>query len=969
MSAFQESVGEYKQLKVLIVEDSEIDAGLMAYELERFGYDVSWRRVESAAELKLALRSLTWDVVLSDYAMPHFNGLEALEIVRTCGFDLPFVLVSGTIGEEVAVEAMRAGANDYLLKDRMARLGPAVERELREAEGRKARKRAEEALRASEERLRLAWQTTPDALTISTLKDGTYVDVNPGYVDLTGYSRQEVIGRSVQALRFWEDPDDRRLFVEGLLEHGRVKDLETKIRCKNGAIKTVLMSAALMHLEGEQHLLAVTKDIEEVKSAQKAVARSEELFRKYFELGLVGMALISPEKGWVYVNDRICQLLGYPREELCRTKWPELTHPDDLEPELRQFGRMLAGEIEGYSLEKRFLHKEGSIVYAMLHVTCMRRPEGTVEHVIVHLDDITDQKRDEQVLQRHAKELEDINRLGREISSKLSREDIVIIGLRDLISAVHSDCAVLFLLTDDNLVLQGFEPSLHESPDEQFPILQVGECLCGLSVRDGKPAFCANVHDDPRCTRNTCKDLGLKSVATVPLVAGDEIMGVIGLGTYRERDFSMEQDFLQSLAHEITMGLKNALLFEEIQKHTLELEERLAELKRANEEKDSLQTQLLQAQRMEAIGILSGGIAHDFNNLLQVIQGYTDLALFEIKEGDKGYRQLREIRKAAKDSAELTEGLLTFSRRIESKLRPVDVNQEIGQLAAMIYRTFPKMIDIQVDLEEPIRTISADPSQLHQVLMNLAVNARDAMPEGGTLSIETRNVNLDDEYCRKHLGTKPGDYVLVSVLDNGMGMEEKTSERIFDPFFSTKDPGKGTGLGLSIAYGIVKSHGGHILCHSELGKGSSFQIYLPALVEESFIASDTVRIEEPMGGTETLLIIDDEDKIRDVATELLSNFGYRILTATNGKEGVRLYREKADEIDLVVLDLIMPEMGGRQCLEDILQINPSAKIVVASGYPADGQLKEVREVGAVAILTKPYDATKLLELVREVLDN
>ena len=968
MNALSESVPARSELNLLIVEDAEIDAGLMVRELTQFGYSVTWHRLESAAALEEALQTQSWDVVLSDYAMPSFSGLEALSIVRTVDQDLPFILISGTIGEEIAVEAMLAGANDYLLKDRMARLGPAVERELREVNERRALKRAEEALRASEERLRLAWNTTRDFMVISRVKDGKYIDINQTFCDLSGYRREEIIGSSALDLFVWSDPNDRLDLVEGVMRHGHVRDWEIRLRRRDGEIRTALFSASLMYLDGEPHLLGAGKDIEDLKRAQQAVARSEELFRKYFELGLVGMALGSPEKRWVYVNDRICEMLGYSREELLNITWPAITHPDDLEADLAQFDRMLAGEIDGYVLDKRFIRKDGALVYTTLHVSCIRQEDGTVGHVITHLHDITERKNAERILKRHAQELETINRLGMVVSSNLSLDQVVPQGLRELRAGIQSDCAILFLAMDGHLVLQGSDWGPSKPAIAEFPMHRERDCLCDAALQAGTSVFSSNMEGDSWCKCGTCNAAGLKSVAAIPLFSGDEAIGVLALGSYSERDFSTEVTFIQSLAHAITMGLKNSLLFEEIQQRASELEERLVELRRANEEKDSLHHQLLQAQKMEAVGILSGGIAHDFNNLLQVIQGYSDLALFEVQEGQKGYRELKEIKKAAQRSAELTRGLLTFSRRIESKLRPMNVNREIRQVGKMLRRTIPRMIDIQISLEEEIRTISGDPSQLQQVLMNLALNARDAMPKGGTLAIGTQNMALDEEYCRKHLRTKPGDYVLISVSDNGSGMDKRTMDRIFDPFFTTKEVTKGTGLGLSIAYGIIKSHRGHILCYSELGQGTTFKIYLPAIAEKSADSSVTPETALPRGRAELVLIVDDEDRIRDVAQEILSSFGYETLTASNGKEAVEVYRKKGDQIDLVILDLIMPEMDGKQCLVDILQQNPSAKVLVASGYTTDGQLEQVKRLGATATISKPYETRQLLDLVRDTLD-
>jgi two-component system, cell cycle sensor histidine kinase and response regulator CckA len=380
-----------------------------------------------------------------------------------------------------------------------------------------------------------------------------------------------------------------------------------------------------------------------------------------------------------------------------------------------------------------------------------------------------------------------------------------------------------------------------------------------------------------------------------------------------------------------------------------------------------LQKQLLESQKMEAVGTLAGGIAHDFNNLLQVINGYAEVALFDLKEGQPGHSELHEIKKAARTAAELTQGLLTFSRRVESKLRPVSLNKELEQVAKMLTRTLPKMITIRRDLSEPLDTVNADPAQLQQVIVNLAVNARDAMPDGGELRLETRNVFLDDEYCKTHLGSVPGRYVLLSVSDTGRGIDQKQKQHIFDPFFSTKEIGKGTGLGLSIAYGVVKSHGGSITCSSQLGSGTTFKIYLPSVGSEQEQDPPSEAAFLP-GGTETVLVVDDEESVRRLTETTLSMFGYSVLTATNGRKGLEAFVRERSLIDLVILDLIMPEMGGMDCLREIKRIAPATKVLVASGYAANKQIERAIEQGAHGAVRKPYETTHLLNLVRKVLD-
>jgi two-component system cell cycle sensor histidine kinase/response regulator CckA len=384
-------------------------------------------------------------------------------------------------------------------------------------------------------------------------------------------------------------------------------------------------------------------------------------------------------------------------------------------------------------------------------------------------------------------------------------------------------------------------------------------------------------------------------------------------------------------------------------------------------QRKQLEDQLRHAAKMEAVGTLAGGIAHDFNNLLQVIQGYAEMAQFSVPVGQPGYSDLQEIRKAAKSAADLTQGLLTFSRSTEGSLRPVNPNAEVQMVAKMLSRTIPRMIAIQLDLTPGIDTIHGDPSQLQQLMMNLAVNSRDAMPEGGTLLIETRNTLLGNEFCQSHPGTSPGRYVLLAVRDNGCGMDRATVARIFEPFFTTKELGAGTGLGLSIAYGVVKSHGGSIVCHSQVGVGTTFEIYLPSTGagqsdEGSELQTDLV------GGTETILLVEDEESIRRLGQAILTKFGYSVLSASNGREGLEIFGKNRDKIALVILDLVMPQMGGRECLREIMKLDASMKVIIASGFASNGQNESLHEEGARVSIRKPYETRQLIETVRRVLD-
>jgi PAS domain S-box-containing protein len=385
-------------------------------------------------------------------------------------------------------------------------------------------------------------------------------------------------------------------------------------------------------------------------------------------------------------------------------------------------------------------------------------------------------------------------------------------------------------------------------------------------------------------------------------------------------------------------------------------------------EQRKLQGQLQHAQKMEAVGTLAGGIAHDFNNLLQAVQGYAELLLRGKAADNPESAGLRNIINAAKRGGELTRQLLTFSRKVESKKRPVDLNCEVHDVRRLLERTLPRMIGIELCLAHDLNIVNADPVHIGQVLMNLAVNSKDAMPQGGRLLIVTENVTLDAEFCKTNLGAKPGNYVMLGVSDTGHGMDSKTIAHIFEPFYTTKGPGKGTGLGLAMVYGIVKDHDGYITCHSAPGVGTSFTVYLPAIEEPLATKVDWPTLAPITKGSETILIVDDEESIRDVTVNLLGVYGYTVLAAADGEIALEVFCREQGRIDLVILDLIMPGMGGLKCLREILKIDRNALVLVASGYAAGGPSREAVEAGAKGYIGKPYDIEKMAATIREVLD-
>ena len=385
-----------------------------------------------------------------------------------------------------------------------------------------------------------------------------------------------------------------------------------------------------------------------------------------------------------------------------------------------------------------------------------------------------------------------------------------------------------------------------------------------------------------------------------------------------------------------------------------------------NEQK-RLEVQLQQAQKMEAVATLAGGVAHDFNNLLQIMQASSELLLSNTRKDTPAFEILSEIMAAAGRGGELTQQLLTYSRDIESEKRPMNLNVSVRQVHQLLKRTIPKMIGIDVHLENNLKLVDADPVQMEQVLMNLAINARDAIEEEGSISIQTANVLRPDNCIDASSLSSSDQWVSLCVRDTGQGMSNDILEQIFDPFFSTKAPGNGTGLGLSMVHGIIKNHDGCITCRSTLGIGSCFCIYLPA-VEPGQKEKALEEKTELLAGSETILLVDDDEAIRHTCKEGLEKFGYTVLTASRGDSALEMYGKSKDKIDLVLLDLIIPGMSGINCLYELLQINPQVHVVIISGYYPDKRTLQVFETSTKGYLRKPFTRELLLTTIRRALD-
>ena len=477
------------------------------------------------------------------------------------------------------------------------------------------------------------------------------------------------------------------------------------------------------------------------------------------------------------------------------------------------------------------------------------------------------------------------------------------------------------------------------------------EGLAGAVFTSGKPEVISTVQQDARHYTVTDALTGYQSrdMIVVPLKQhGGNPIGVIEILNKKTGRVNHDDlDTLVVISAIAAAAIEQAKTFEALREK---------------------EVQLQQANKMEAIGRLAGGVAHDFNNLLTVIRGYSELIVMAVDRTHPVRTHAEEVLKAADRASSLTSQLLAFSRKQVLELRIVKLNEIVANVEKLLRRLIGEDIQLLTTVGLNLGWVKADPGQLEQVLINLAVNARDAMPQGGTLMIETANIELDETFTRHHLDIQPGIYCILSVTDSGCGMNKDTLSKLFEPFFTTKAPGKGTGLGLSIVHGIVKQSGGNILVSSEPGHGTTFKIYLPCVEAPAEVGLPPEAVSATSSGSETVLIVEDEGQVRTLECGLLKASGYKVLAASHGGEAVRICHEYSGTIHLLVTDLILPQMNGRELARQVAPIRPSMKVLYVSGYPDETLVTAGVARNKVPFLQKPFASDALLRSVRNVLD-
>jgi PAS domain S-box-containing protein len=760
------------RVRILHLEDDDMDAELIEATLGA-GLDCEVRRVSGRADYMAALEEES-DVVLADYNLPGFSGMAALEAARARRPDVPFIFLSGTLGDERAVDTLKAGATDYVLKDHLSRLVPVVRRALDEAAERAARKQAEQSLASSQRFLQRVIDATPNVVFVFDVTARRVLYVNRQVESALGYPPRELqeLGSDVLGS------------VTHLEDAGRVEDLLARV----------------------------------------AAARDDEM----------------------------------------------------VEYELR---------VKAASGSWRSLH--------FRNVVFSRNAEGRVTQVLGVAEDVTDRRHGEERLREQAALLD------------LTHEAIFVQDMEYRVRYWNRGAEKLYSW-----------PATEAMGRDLLHLLAVGS-----------PA-------DLSDARNAVLQDGVWT-------------GILPQRTRDGRDLVVQSSW--TLVREPSGAPRSILVV-----NTDVTEARKMEAK------------FLRAQRMESIGTLAGGIAHDLNNVLSPILMAVGLLRRQINDA-RGRRILETLDTSAQRGADMIRQILTFARGAEGERVPLQPAHLIREMQKIAEETFPKSISVRADVGQDLWVVSGQATPLQQVLMNLCVNARDAMPQGGTLSISAENVSLDERSARNNPKARPGPYVLMKVADTGTGIPPEVMDRMFDPFFSTKGLGHGTGLGLSTTLSIVENHGGFLDVYSEIGRGSAFNVYLPALPAGSAQRAAPASEAVPSGAGEVVLVVDDEPSILEITRETLQDNGYRVLTARNGREALAAYERHRGEIRVVLTDMSMPQMDGPTTIRALLAIDPSLRIIACSGLRSDPGAEQVKGLLVKAFLMKPYTSSALLGTLQKVL--
>jgi PAS domain S-box-containing protein len=698
--------------------------------------------------------------------------------------------------------------------------------------------------------------------------------------------------------------------------------------------------------------LEITRNITEQKQAEEQLRLNEERLDLALSGANEGVWDWHLDDNKVLFDSRYYTIAGYEPDEFPSTyeEWEKRVHPDDKQHVQLAIEEYLTGQSDAYKSEFRFLRKSGDYMWIRGIGKIFTRDKlgNPLRFTGTHCD-ITEQKLAAEEMVRQQQTITLNNRIANVFLTP-PEEEIYTDVLNVILKGLNSRFGLFGYIDEDgNLVCPSMTRdvwAMCQLADKSLVFARDSwDGLWGRSLVE-KRTLVAN-----EGLRFPDGHLSLENALVTPILHHDTLIGLFIVANKSGGYNGHDKELLENAAAQ-TAPVLYALLEEARQK----------------KEHEKLEVQLRQAQRMEAVGQLAGGVAHDFNNLLQVINGYAEIVLCNLDVEHSCHTHVGEIARAGSRAASLVRQLLAFSRRQVLEMRDINLNDVITDLMKMIRRVIGEHIVLDFHANCDLGIVRADPGQVEQVLLNLCVNARDAMPDGGKITIETENARVDEEFCKKHPWADPGLYALMSVSDTGCGMDDETMANIFEPFFTTKDVGKGTGLGLSTVYGLVKQHRGLVHVYSEIDKGSIFRVYLPLI--ECVAEEIGERPKSPaVGGTETILLAEDDDMVRNLSQSILEEAGYKVLTAVDGKDALRKFMEQADQINLVLLDLVMPNMGGHTVFKEIHEIYPDTKVLFSSGYSLNAIHSDFVLDEGMELIRKPFRRDDLLSKIREALDS
>jgi len=1006
-------------LKVLIVEDSPPDVRLLIYELRHAGFVPDVILVETEADYRANLNA-DLDVVLCDYNVVDLNAQRALELLHERYPEIPFLIVSGSIGDEAAVELLKYGAFDYLLKDRLGRLGPAVRKALYQRKLHQAERRAQEELRNSEQRYRLLAESIPQ-LVWTARPDGGLDYLNQRALDFTGCIESGLTGWNWQRVVHPDDLTRTLAQWTETIRSGQAREMEFRIRGADGAYRWHISRQLAVRDQsgGVIRWFGTCTDIHDHKAAAEQLARDAMLLARVQD----SIIVTDLEGIVVYWNAGAMRLFGWTAEEMVGRPYAD-RFDESIRPSIQARIRELIdgsdwnGEFEDY-------RKDGSRVWIHARVSRILDSEGRPTGVMGVSHDISGRKRAE----------DERDRALRQLRLQVERMPLAYVLMDANLHIVDWNASAerIFGYTREEILGEGspfpklIPPNSMGRVDEVLRRVEAGD-MQAHSINEnltktGSKIICEwhntpLLDDDGNCTgilslaqditsRLTSeRELNLRDRAIQAVTQGilitdpsqpDNPVIYASSGFLQLSGYSMEEvigrncRFMQGQetdpqavaqlreaireGHCCTVELLNyrkdgTSFWNEVSIAPLADGDKITHFVGVQTDvtqRRRLDEQFRQSQKMEGIGRLAGSVAHDFNNLLTVINGYCEIILSEISMQDPSRASIVEIHNAGAQAACLTAQLLAFSRKSILEHRILDLNEVVEQIGNLLGRLLGADLNLSMFLSPDLSRVKMNLGQIEQMVMNLAVNARDAMPPGGCLSIETHDILVEEDDAPRYAGMPPGRYVQLVVSDTGHGMTDAVKARIFEPFFTTKGPGKGTGLGLATVFGIVQQARGHISVDSEVGRGSIFTVLLPALLEtpEQALAKASAL---PARGNETVLLVEDEESVRSFARTVLQNHGYRVLEADSAAPAIRMLDGMAAPIQLLLTDVVMPGMGGRELADALRAVRPDLRVLYISGYTDDAEELLRVDEATHNFLQKPFTPLTLARKVRAVLD-